>query len=82
MSKTTKKLGKPNYTLHAGITANVKPSRRLLKNWAKLDEHAQAEFGKPYDALTSRQKTELHFNINTGRYDKDGDVPSKSGTRS
>lgn len=71
MKKPVKHKLKLKYVMRSSIVANPKPSRKLLREWKELDEFAQKEFQKPYDALTDRQKTELHYNINTGKYDKE-----------
>jgi hypothetical protein len=68
MSKTTKKLGKPLYTIYLGGTSDVKPSPSLLRNWARLDHYAMQDYLKPYDSLTDAQKIQVHFNLNSGIY--------------
>jgi hypothetical protein len=71
MSKTTEKYGKPTFVAHTRTEANPQPTRRLKKQWARLDEYANKEFGKPYDALNDKQKVELHYNVKIGKYKED-----------
>jgi hypothetical protein len=66
MSKTTAKYGMPLYTLHLTVEATVEPSIALLKNWIKLDYFAVKLHNKPYDALSPKQKADIHFGINSG----------------
>lgn len=70
MSKSTNRYGK--VTLHAfsSIDANPKPTRRLLREWKELDKLSRKIHNKPYDALTSKQKTQLHYDINVGTFDE------------
>lgn len=70
MTKTTKRLGKPYMTAYRRPEANPEPSEGLKKQWAELDRLSNIEYGKPYDALTDSQKTELIFNINSGKFDE------------
>lgn len=74
MSKSTKRYGKVLYRLTSTVESDPQPSKKLLKQWAELDEFAQKEFGKLYDQLTERQKSELHFNIKDGKYKDQANV--------
>jgi hypothetical protein len=68
MSKTTKKYGKPLYTVYLRCDWGTKPSDALLHSWARLDHYAKQDYNRPYDALSDAQKTQVHFNINSGTY--------------
>lgn len=74
MSKTTNRNGKPKYTMVVTVQADIKPSWRLKRQWERLDEYAQKEFHKPYDALSDKDKSTLHYNINVGKYKKEEDA--------
>lgn len=68
MSRTTNKLGKPLYAFYLRCDIAVKPTLGMLRQWEKLDHYAMQDYKKPYDSLTSAQKTLVHVNINTGIY--------------
>lgn len=63
MSKSTEKYGRVIMTANTGPTANPKPPKKLLRQWAKWDSVAKKMFGKPYQALNDQQKTDLHLKI-------------------
>lgn len=73
MSTTTQKYGKPTFTATIGVDATVEASDRVKWGWKKLDEYTKKEYGSKgihkYDHLSDKQKTELHTNINLGKYD-------------
>lgn len=71
MTKTTKRLGKPYLTAYRRCEADTQPSEKLTAQWKELDKLSNSEYGKPYDALKDAQKIELHFNINSGKFDAD-----------
>lgn len=70
MSKTTDRYGKPTFVARIAIDANPKPTNRMRRQERKWNECAEKAFGKPYAALTDRQKTQLHYDINTGKFDE------------
>lgn len=70
MSKSTKKYGKPLYTLSSSISAFPQPTDKLKAEWALLDKIARKVYNKPYDALNHKQAVELHFNKNLGVYNE------------
>lgn len=68
MSKTTKRDGKPLYTLFLRTEAEPLPTERLKRQWAELDRCAKAEYNKPYDSLKRAEAIQLHVNIKEGKY--------------
>lgn len=68
MSKSTNRYGQVRYRLTSTVEANPRPTQKVLNQWAELDEFATKEFGKVYDKLTDRQKSDLHRNIKDGKY--------------
>lgn len=68
MSKSTKKYGKVAYTLRSSIDANPIPSDRAVEQFTKLDKLARKVYNKPYAALSTKDKVELHFGLNTGKF--------------
>lgn len=66
MSKSNQRYGATLYVARVRTEADVKPSQKLLHEWAQLDAVAQKEFGRKYDLLTSKQKSDLHF-VHQGR---------------
>lgn len=69
---------KPEYILHTEIVANPEPTDRMKAELAKLNKIARRVYNKPYDALNGKDKTELHFGINTGALKEDEPVAAKS----
>ena len=63
MSKSTQRYGEVTFDARVSIEANPKPTRKLLRNWSKLETAARQMFRKSYDNLTSKQKTTLHEDI-------------------
>ena len=68
MSKTINKLGKPSYTLRLTVDPNPVPTPKMKSTWAEWDRLCYKDFNMPYDALSDKQKTQFHFNMNTGVY--------------
>jgi len=68
MSKSNNRYGNTLYVARVRTEADVKPSPKLQREWAQLDESAKREFGKVYDYLTSKQKSDLHLFIKEGKY--------------
>lgn len=68
MSKTTKKYGKPVYTMYINVEATPSPNARLTAQAVELDRVAIKEYNKPYDALNGSDKSQLHLNIKEGKY--------------
>lgn len=70
MSKSTNRYGKIQFHATAAIDANPEPSARLKRQWKDLDEASRKKYGKQYDALTGKEKTALHFDLNAAREKK------------
>lgn len=54
--------------MRLSMDVNPEPTDRMKSDWAFLDAVAKKVFNKPYDALKSVQKSDLHFNLNLGMY--------------
>jgi hypothetical protein len=50
------------------IVSLAKHTARVKRWFADLDRYAQKEFKKNYSNLAERQRTQLHENINAGKY--------------
>lgn len=71
MSKTTRKYGKPQYTLQLTVDSNPVPTPKMKATWNEWDKLCYKEFNAPYDAITDKQKTQFHFNLKAGVYKND-----------
>jgi hypothetical protein len=63
VSKSTNRYGQVLMSASVSIEANPQPSRKILRQQAKLDSIAKKQFGKRYDSLTGKQKDDLHLAI-------------------
>jgi hypothetical protein len=60
MSKSTNRYGEVLFSARVTVDANPTPTKKQLRQRAKLESAAKKEFNKSYDNLTEKQKSDLH----------------------
>lgn len=63
MSKSTDKYGTVTLRVSTTITADPTPSKRLLRQRAKIESASRKLFNRAYDALSDKEKSDLHYKV-------------------